>query len=223
MAGHAGQARTAAAAARRAFWRHFGLIDDDAATEVGPAFAGGPRWPSIRHGWVIIRRPGSVIVASDGLSDPDAERPEYRTGHDGELFVEIADRNSIDLPAAVLAATPAVQALRQVADAMVEQDRSIADRHRRWGLHTMSVTVSALPQRWQGPDGTLGVLIGKRSPELPIELELPAGTVRIAALTPMTPAETAAVLLDWEGRARGAAAAAMDRSGSGHLFDLERR
>jgi hypothetical protein len=209
-----------AAAVREAFWRRLGTTDD--ASAIGPPFDGGPRWPTSRPGWTVVRRPGTVITASDGLSDPDTERPEYTTGYDGELFVEIADRTLLDAPASVLAETIAVRALRQVAESIIEQDRSILDRHRRWGLHTLSVTIPDLPSRWTGPDGTLGLLIGKQSPWIPIELELPAGTIRIAALTPMTPAETRAVTLDWEGRARGGAAAAMDRSGSGHLFDLDR-
>ncbi|MEG1052532.1 MAG: hypothetical protein RSF79_10870, partial [Janthinobacterium sp.] len=63
--------RAAACAARDAFYGTLGTVDADVlAPLVNPAFMGGPRWPSLRQAWRVIRRPDSIVIASDGLSDP---------------------------------------------------------------------------------------------------------------------------------------------------------
>ena len=60
-----------ACAARDAFYASLGAMDADVlAPLVNPAFMGGPRWPSLRQAWRVIRRADSIIIASDGLSDP---------------------------------------------------------------------------------------------------------------------------------------------------------
>jgi len=60
-----------ACAARDAFYASLGSMDSDVLTPlINPAFSGGPRWPSLRQAWRVIRKPDSIIIASDGLSDP---------------------------------------------------------------------------------------------------------------------------------------------------------
>lgn len=61
----------AASEARAAAYARLGTLDDDVLMPlVNPAFMGGPAWPAFRQAWRVVRRPGSTLVASDGLSDP---------------------------------------------------------------------------------------------------------------------------------------------------------
>ena len=60
-----------ACAARDAFYATLGTVDADVlAPLLNPALMGGPRWPSLRQAWRVIRRADSILIASDGLSDP---------------------------------------------------------------------------------------------------------------------------------------------------------
>ena len=65
------QMLAAACAARDACYASLGAMDADVlAPLLNPAFMGGPRWPSLRQGWRVIRRADTIIIASNGLSDP---------------------------------------------------------------------------------------------------------------------------------------------------------
>lgn len=70
---------SASAAARNACWSTVGQVDSDVLGHIiNPAFMGGPRWPALRQAFAVVRRPETqtVILASDGLSDPwDGQSP----------------------------------------------------------------------------------------------------------------------------------------------------
>lgn len=80
-----------ACAARDAFYASLGAMDADVlAPLVNPAFMGGPRWPSLRQAWRVIRRADSILIASDGLSDPfeDDDDVFVPRGHLLEVCIE---------------------------------------------------------------------------------------------------------------------------------------
>ena len=80
-----------ACATRDAFYATLGSMDADLlAPLVNPAFMGGPRWPSLRQAWRVIRRADSIIIASDGLSDPfeDDDDVFVPRGHLLEVCIE---------------------------------------------------------------------------------------------------------------------------------------
>ncbi|MGH3727573.1 MAG: hypothetical protein ACRDTU_02345 [Micromonosporaceae bacterium] len=62
------------AAVRRQAWSTWGTPDDDVLGHlINPMLMGGPRWPNTRQAFQVVRRPGAVMVASDGLADPSDE------------------------------------------------------------------------------------------------------------------------------------------------------
>jgi hypothetical protein len=80
-----------ACAARDAFYATLGTADADVlAPLVNPAFMGGPRWPSLRQAWRVIRRADTILIASDGLSDPfeDDDDVFVPRGHLLEVCIE---------------------------------------------------------------------------------------------------------------------------------------
>lgn len=75
-------------------WSKWGEVEPDVLTHlISPTFMGGPRWPAMRQAFRVVRRPGSVLVASDGLSDPfdEDEGPEDLNGVGLEFFAFTGD------------------------------------------------------------------------------------------------------------------------------------
>ena len=73
-------------------WRAVGAVEQDVVGHViSPSFLGGPDWPSTRQAYRIVRRGDSVIIATDGLSDPFDGAPELGNGFEMELFLETGD------------------------------------------------------------------------------------------------------------------------------------
>lgn len=79
-------------ARRDTYWVSVGMVEQDVLGHlISPDLMGRPAWPTTRQAYRIIRRPGSIIIATDGMSDPfdDSTRQENDFGM--ELFIETAD------------------------------------------------------------------------------------------------------------------------------------
>jgi hypothetical protein len=78
--------------ARNAAWSTWGTVDDDVFTHlISPMFTGGPKWPNTRQGFRAVRRPGEVLLASDGLADPHDDEGAGN-GLGLECYATTADR-----------------------------------------------------------------------------------------------------------------------------------
>jgi hypothetical protein len=81
--------------ARRAAWSTWGAVDENVLTHIiSPMFMGGPVWPNTRQAFIVARRPGELLVASDGLSDPfedDDEDDRQQNGLEHEFFATTKD------------------------------------------------------------------------------------------------------------------------------------
>ena len=78
--------------ARHAAWSTWGAVDDDVFTHlISPMFMGGPKWPNTRQAFRAVRRPGEVLLASDGLSDPYDDAELARNGLEHEFYATTAD------------------------------------------------------------------------------------------------------------------------------------
>jgi hypothetical protein len=81
------------AEARDAAWSNWGTIDDDVFTHlISPMFTGGPKWPNTRQAFRAVRRPGEVLLTSDGLSDPYDDEEVARNGLEHEFYAVTGDR-----------------------------------------------------------------------------------------------------------------------------------
>lgn len=219
-------------AALDAFWHSVGTLDDDViAHMVSPSFTGGPHWPTPRQAYRVVRRGDTILLATDGLSDP--ERDGDPNGFGIELFIETADLPP-DLrggPGDVMspARTWAFELLRYMAG-VVADSRGINDQLDRYGVISIeapgagySDTMrSQMPARFFDEAGSLGVLIGGPSADFAATVANPPNDpIRIAPVVLITAAELDAVR-QGGGAARDRLAAALAASPTGHRSSLTR-
>jgi len=174
---------------RKAFWDGVGRMDSDVLGHlINPAFMGGPRWPSLRQAFIMVRRLSTTIVASDGLSDPFDEPDESAPSDSGngfgvEFYVEspgpLADVNNswqFDL-------------VYQVSQMAADRGnlRSALTKH---GYLTSEVYDVRVPNAFHNAEGRTGVFIGLRSQAVPFEATLSLETIDILNVKLLTLTET---------------------------------
>lgn len=168
--------------ARDRYWASIGRVESDVLTHlISPGLTGGPAWPTTRQAFRVIRREGTTIIATDGLSDPFDGVRGGGNGYRMELFIETAD---ID-PA--LAGEPgdisrlgqswAFELLQQVSGTVANAAGIThqLDRHRVLsmeipGFSQAHVLPAQLPARFATADDSLGVLLGQPAPDFPLEV-----------------------------------------------------
>jgi hypothetical protein len=193
------------------YWQSIGPSDQDLITYmINPMFQGKPRWPNTRQAYRVVRPVGSLIIASDGLSDPwigtdnDAEQ-----GFGCEVYIE-----------APQLAGAQFEGLRQSwAFSLIENfAMNVAD----WGglsrqiathgvLSTEFEMRGTLPDSKLTSDGAAGFLINLAPPGRSTRIEdMPFGPVDMVALTLISPVELEGLRM---GGATARQALAMARSG----------
>lgn len=184
------QMLAAACAARDAFYATLGTVDADVlAPLLNPAIMGGPRWPSLRQAWRVIRRPDSILIASDGLSDPfeDDDDVFVPRGHLLEVCIE-APLSAFD--------GDAVQA-SWLFDVIYQVSQNVADHGsidllvQRHGSVSMLLDVQDAPAGLEDGDEQVGVLLAQGAATIPPSFDTPYGPVLLLTATVLQPAEMA--------------------------------
>ncbi|MEM9582753.1 MAG: hypothetical protein AAGA08_06530 [Pseudomonadota bacterium] len=170
--------------ARDVYWDQFGVSDDAFLTpEHSPQ---APDWPSTRQAFRIVRTPNSLIVASDGLSDPfDCFRgPADQNGYGQEVFIEVPG---------LQAATPDLvqnswvfRAVAYVAQ-LIAHNGGIGDLLDQHGVMSLDVPATSAPRDWivSGVAEPAGALL---------DVPMPRGRNLIAD-TPLSPVRAVPVTL----------------------------
>jgi hypothetical protein len=172
--------------AREAYLRQMGDVDEMLlAPLVNPGLVGGPRWPSLRESWRTVRKPGRTIVVSDGLSDPFEEDGEPNVGYGIEVLGETSDEVSGEIQAGWLFSV--VYAVSQQAAA----HGGFRDLIDELGVLSMEINAPSELRSWANTEGRIGLLLGIGSSELPLEWELPAGSVKVVTAKLLHPDELA--------------------------------
>lgn len=170
--------------ARDAFASTLGEVSPDVlAPVINPEFMDGPPWPDLRQAWRVIRRPGSVIVISDGLSDPFDEEEDLNTGFGLEVIAEtedplpdqIQDSWLFDLVYAVS---------QQCAD-----HGGVAELVERLGTVSLELEATDALSPVATDDDQVGVLLGVTADSAPRYFEVPAGNVLVLTATLLFPSE----------------------------------
>src|SRR5262245_19231316 len=79
-------------ARRDTHWATVGTIERSVlAHAISPSLRCGPAWPTRRQAYRVIRRPGTILIATDGMSDPFKPPVAEGNGFGMELFIETAD------------------------------------------------------------------------------------------------------------------------------------
>ncbi len=170
-------------AAREAFWRTLGRLDEEVFI---PIVVGGA-WPARRQVWRIIHRPGGrTLLVTDGLSDFFVDRVEPSVGFGLELALET------DEPLQDAEKSWPLLLLERVGDEVAEHER--VREKVKTGFLSMEVSGKGMPEALVTREGRVGVLLGMESSTLPRDFTMPAGEVRLVTVKVLLPSELAYLL-----------------------------
>ena len=205
-----------ACAARDAFYATLGEVDADVlAPLVNPAIMGGPRWPSLRQAWRVIRRADSILIASDGLSDPFED--------DDDVFVPRGHLLEVCIEAPLSAFDGGAVQASWLFDVIYQVSQNVADHGsidllvQRHGSVSMALEVQDAPKGLEDENGQVGVLLAQGTATIPPSLATPYGAVMLLTATVLQPAEMAHIgeAAD-KAQSRRDLAAALGASPTGH-------
>ena len=171
---------------REKFWKRYGKLDTGVMTSLSnPLLQGGPKWPALRQAFLKVDRAHSVLLASDGLSDPFLGEPDKGQGLGIEFFMESRDKDLLGRSWESLKATWMFQALYMVAQnaAYAGNFRELLDEN---GVVSIELKNVKAPERFLSEEGLVGVLIGVEPKNISGELKLPLGKVRMASVVMLT-------------------------------------
>ncbi|WP_335945815.1 suppressor of fused domain protein [Pseudomonas sp. G166] len=215
-------------------WRSVGTVERDVLSYlISPSFSGGPYWPSTRQAYRVVRRGTTVILATEGLSDPFDDTEGMGNGFEMELFVETAD-----IPEHAHGPVGEVDPFkRSWAFELVEHvARTVAEaggithqleQHGALSLELPGLSQShhmsdQLPKLFVTDDDSTGVLLGAPEPDFPTQLDdMPLSPVRLVPVVLITAAELEYVRCG--GRAaREDLVSRLKAAGVGHMSSLHR-
>ncbi len=206
--------------AREKAYSTFGELDGDVMTPlINPAFMGGPRWPSLRQGWRIIRRQAHTLVVSDGLSDPFDDEEAPTIGFGLEFIIETDE--PIDGNIAASWPFQVVTAVSQFA----ADHGGLRQLLEQYGALSSEFPVSGLSEeqeaRWVNESGRVGVLLGVPAKTLPSTLATPAGEVVLVTVKPLL-LEELGYILENGAQGRTELTNRLSASPEGHVARLAR-
>ena len=177
-------------AARSQLWSTIGTVDDDViAYIISPEFQGAPAWPTTRQAFRVVRPAGSLIIASDGLSDLFVDSNMPGPGFECEVYLESPDLADAEFE--TIRDSWQFSLIESFARNVANWG-GIDDQLERLGVISMELPAPpGLPERWITPSGNVGALVNIQVPDRPTVCQLDEGvTIRLVALTILLPDET---------------------------------
>jgi hypothetical protein len=170
-------------AAREAFWRTLGRLDEEV---IIPIVVGGG-WPARRQVWRVIHRAeGRTLLVTDGLSDFFVDRVEPSVGFGLELALETNE------PLGDVEKSWPLLLLERMGNELAEHER--VRETVKAGFLFMEVSGQGMPEPLLTKEGRVGVLLGMESSTLPGRFTMPAGEVRLVTVKVLLPVELAYLL-----------------------------
>jgi hypothetical protein len=183
-------------------WNAVGTVERDVLSYlISPSFSGGPYWPSTRQAYRVVRRGETIILATEGLSDPFDDTEGMGNGFEMELFIETADipehaygpLGEVD----PFKRSWAFELLEHVARTVAEAGGIThqLEQHGALSLELPGLSQShhmsdQLPKLFVTDDDCAGVLLGAPEPDFPTQLnDMPLSPVRLVPVVLITAAE----------------------------------
>lgn len=227
-------AREAGALALDRHWESIGTIERDVIGHViSPQFLGGPAWPSTRQAYRVVHRPDSVILATEGLSDPFDDVEGMGNGFGLELFLETAHLpdalQTRQAEVTAYARSWAFDILRTVATTVANAG-GIAAQLERYGVLSLELPgasesahlIAQLPPAYVTDDDAVGVLVGAPLPDFATDVrDMPLSPVSLVPVVLITAAELEGVRAGGR-QAREALAEKLSANVNGHRSALDR-
>lgn len=174
--------------ARNRFWETVGTVDPQVLTHlINPAFMGGPVWPAMRQAFIKVETSDSVILASDGLSDPFDDMKEPNQGFSLECYLE-SDDPALRKSISELNQTWQFHLVYQVAQNFAHHG-GIKELLEQYGVLSMEFASINVPAPFLTEDGRVGVLLGLESNKMPNAIAGPAGDISLVSIKVLTPQE----------------------------------
>ncbi|WP_295473252.1 suppressor of fused domain protein [uncultured Pseudomonas sp.] len=183
-------------------WRSVGQLESDVLTYlISPGLSGGAQWPSTRQAYRVVRRGESLLLATDGLSDPFDGVEGMGNGFEMELFLETSDlpetmrgeAGQVD----ALKGSWAFELLEHVASTVADAG-GITHQLAQYGVLSLELPgvsqsrsiAAQVPTRFVSADDCIGVLLGGPGPDFPTRLEdMPLSPVTLVPVVLITAAE----------------------------------
>lgn len=208
--------------ARNAYWDDIGTSDADVITYVvNPMFQGAPAWPNVRQAYRIVRTADTLIIASEGLSDPypDEDKNAERCGFGMEVFIEVPGLQSVS-PQRIRESW--VFAALEMFAQNVANFGGIIPHLESQGILSMELPLRRAPKGWMKENGGLGALIGVPISSRLTEIKgVDPKPLRIVPLTLLRPDEVDACG-EKGAEARTKISEQLIAGGTGHLTDVSR-
>lgn len=218
------------------FWATVGVSEPDLlAYMVSPTLMGRPPWPSTRQAHRVVRRAASIVLATDGMSDPFDGSDSTGTGNGFgmELFLETADITA-ELAGTLgdISRIPnswAFTLIQHVGRDVAATGGIVAPLERLGALSmelpgvSKSATLSSqLPDTFVTEDDCVGILLGAPEPDFPdLIFDMPLSSVRLVPIFVLTARELEFVRRGGAG-ARKDLVTSFSALPSGHRIDLNR-
>lgn len=215
-------------------WASVGIVEKDVIAHIiSPSFTGGPYWPSTRQAYRIVRRNDSIILATEGLSDPFDDPEEMGNGFEMELFLETSDipEHAYGAPGDVDPFTRSwVFEVIQTVAATVANAGGVTHQLDQYGVLSLELPGVSLshhigdqvPKHFVTEDDAVGVLLGAPEPDFNTRLEdMPLSPVRLVPVVLITASELAYVR-SGGGGARLDLVGRLNAAGIGHKSSLNR-
>lgn len=227
-------ARAATHASLDRHWQSVGAVESDVLGYlISPSFRGGPAWPSTRQAYRVVRRGDSIILATDGLSDPFDDAEGFGNGFEMELFAESADipeaHRGVPGDVSALSDSWLFELVEHVAQ-IVADAGGITGQLAQYGALSMELpgvsqsrAIGAqLPAHFITEDDAIGVLLGAPKPDFNDYLEdMPLSPVTLVPIVVLTAAELEFVRAGG-GKARGELVEKLVAANVGHVSSLRR-
>jgi hypothetical protein len=204
----------------KAYWDAIGPSDTDViAYLINPQFHGAPAWPNTRQAYRVVRPAGSLVIASDGMSDPFVGTD--MTGQQGfgcEVYIEAPELAAADFQA--IQASWAFALIETVAQNVAYVGGLSTDIERHGTLSMELPLADRFPGEWLTASGTVGCLINLPVAGRPGRIaDMPFGPVDICCVRLLTPAQLGEITAG--GRAaRNALAERLGQQPGGHASRL---
>lgn len=172
--------------ARAAAWQAFGAVDSDVLSHLlNPAFMDGPRWPAMRQAYRVARRPGAVLLASDGLSDPyDAGEGDPDVNGLGLEFYAVTTDELEELPSSWL-----WDLVWQMSNFAANHGgiRRALDQMGMLSTELYDVNIPDAHQaQFVNEEGRVGVLLALRDERIPGSIDGPLSPIQLVSVKLLT-------------------------------------
>lgn len=210
--------------ARDEYWKTIGKIDEDVIAHVmSPEFMGAPAWPTTRQAYKIIRTDKTVIIASDGLSDPFTDCAEHEVNMNGfgsEVYIESSELVGASFDE--IAKSWQFEAI-EIWARNVANYGGINFSVEKYGVFSTELPVGGIPEDWVSPSGNVGLLVNVKPKDNAIEItDMPLAPIKIIPLTIIRPDELAFIVAGGQD-GRDSLALQLGEAGFYHISDANRQ